>query len=314
MVVVRPGAFVASSVIIALQLVNPAGAASVTSTGQTLLLDGIPYYAPPKVVTTISSQGSGGLLSDAAARAGGLLPITIVTANSTLYTASDLATTVADFSSRDDVYSPGFSESVYVQYHNVSRIHGHLSLKQPGLNVSGPVATNYTSLDWAIPSGPYFVSATGAVYEAWKLYSDTQGAFLETAIGNDDGTYSVLPANVPGQNLAVAVPSRLYYTQTADKPLAGVRIGIKDIFDLAGLRTSDGNRAWYHFYPPANTTALPVQRLIDAGAIIVGKMKTSQFANGESATADWVRVFLFSSFFIFPFSFCLGHVLLIQLR
>jgi hypothetical protein len=31
-----------------------------------------------------------------------------------------------------------------------------------------------------------------------------------------------------------------------------------------------------------------VQRLINAGAIIVGKMKTSQFANGEMATADWV--------------------------
>ena len=31
-----------------------------------------------------------------------------------------------------------------------------------------------------------------------------------------------------------------------------------------------------------------MQRLVDAGAIIVGKMKTSQFANGEMATADWV--------------------------
>lgn len=31
-----------------------------------------------------------------------------------------------------------------------------------------------------------------------------------------------------------------------------------------------------------------MQRLVDAGAVIVGKMKTSQFANGETATADWV--------------------------
>jgi hypothetical protein len=31
-----------------------------------------------------------------------------------------------------------------------------------------------------------------------------------------------------------------------------------------------------------------VQNLIDAGAVIVGKMLTSQFANGETATADWV--------------------------
>jgi len=58
--------------------------------------------------------------------------------------------------------------------------------------------------------------------------------------------------------------------------------------DIKGLRTSNGNRAWYWLYPPANATAPPVQNLIDAGAIIVGKMITSQFANGETATADWV--------------------------
>lgn len=46
-------------------------------------------------------------------------------------------------------------------------------------------------------------------------------------MSNADGTYGVLSANVPGQALAVAVPSRLYYTKTADKPLAGVRLGIK---------------------------------------------------------------------------------------
>lgn len=31
-----------------------------------------------------------------------------------------------------------------------------------------------------------------------------------------------------------------------------------------------------------------MQNLIDAGAVVVGKMITSQFANGETATADWV--------------------------
>lgn len=115
-----------------------------------------------------------------------------------------------------------------------------------------------------------------------------QGAFTESAIANGDGTYSVLPAGTVGQKQAIAVPSRLYYTKTAEKPLAGVRIGIKDIYDIKGLRTSNGNRAWYWFYPPANNTAPPVQNLINAGAIIVGKMITSQFANGEVATADWV--------------------------
>lgn len=132
------------------------------------------------------------------------------------------------------------------------------------------------------------MNAAGHVFEAWRLFSDVQGAFTESLIGKDDDTYSVLPANTVGQRLAVAVPSRLYYTKTPEKPLTGVRIGIKDIYDIKGVRTSNGNRAWHWLYPPADNTAPPVQNLIDSGAIIVGKMVSSQFANGEVATADWV--------------------------
>ena len=127
------------------------------------------------------------------------------------------------------------------------------------------------------------------MYEAYRLYTDFGGAFTQPLLPDGNGGYGALPAAVPGiQQPAVAVPSRLYYTTTADKPLAGIRLGIKDIYDIKGVKTSDGNRAWYSLYPKANATATAVQKLIDAGAVIVGKMKTSQFANGEEATADWV--------------------------
>lgn len=140
-----------------------------------------------------------------------------------------------------------------------------------------------------LPPGPYLVSTSGAVYQPYRLYSDFSGSFTQPVVPSSDGTFSPLPAAVAGiQSPAIAVPSRLYYTKTPSKPLAGVRLGVKDIYDIAGVRTSDGNRAFYSLYPPANKTAVSVQRLIDAGAIVVGKMKTSQFANGELATADWV--------------------------
>ena len=139
-----------------------------------------------------------------------------------------------------------------------------------------------------VPPGPYFISADGSLYRPYRLYGDISGAFTQPLIQAGE-SYDALPATVPGiASPGVAVPSRLYFTRTAEKPLAGVRTGIKDIYDIAGLRTSDGNRAFYELYPPRTQTALVVQRLIDAGAIIVGKMKTSQFANGETATADWV--------------------------
>lgn len=154
------------------------------------------------------------------------------------------------------------------------------------MNISTTVITGTVSGD--LKPGPYFINAAGQVYEAWRLYSDVTGAFTESVMANGDGSYSVLPAGTVGQKLALAVPSRLYFEKTTEKPLAGVRIGIKDIYDIKGLRTSNGNRAWYWFYPAANNTATPVQNLIDAGAVIIGKMITSQFANGETATGDWV--------------------------
>jgi Asp-tRNA(Asn)/Glu-tRNA(Gln) amidotransferase A subunit family amidase len=67
-----------------------------------------------------------------------------------------------------------------------------------------------------------------------------------------------------------------------------MRLGIKDSYDVAGVKTSDGNRAYYDLYPPANEMGPDAQSLIDAGAIIVGHQKASQFANGEEATEDWV--------------------------
>ena len=143
------------------------------------------------------------------------------------------------------------------------------------------------------PPGPYFVSSDGAIYQPWRLYADIEGAFTQplipAAVPVSGGFYDALPATVPGiASPGVAVPSRLYFTKTEQKPLAGVRIGIKDIYDVAGVRTGDGNRAFYALYPPRSKNALVVQRIIDAGAILVGKTKTSQFANGETATEDWV--------------------------
>ncbi len=63
----------------------------------------------------------------------------------------------------------------------------------------------------------------------------------------------------------IPVPSRLYFSpQTIDKPLSGMRVAVKDIYDIRGLVTGVGSKAY----------------LTDAGAVIVGKTKTVQFASG----------------------------------
>ncbi|KAH9827402.1 Amidase [Teratosphaeria destructans] len=243
-------------------------------------LDGVPYYLPAKTITTIAPP------PDKAVSAGGLAPLAIVVADD----KSDVSGILSQWTGIDDVFTKAFTETVYIQ----STGGGQTGSQHGGWDTDGPdgskavYRSSVSNASAAIPPGPYFISSTGAIYEAWRLYTDYAGAFTETLIPADHGSYDVLPANIPGGNLAVAVPSRLYFTKTTDKPLAGVRLGVKDIFDVAGVRTSNGNRAWYHLYPPATAHALPVQRLVDAGAIIVGKMKTSMFANGEAATADWI--------------------------
>lgn len=154
----------------------------------------------------------------------------------------------------------------------------------------GTLATANSNISTSLPPGPYFWSQnTREVFQAYRLFSDFAGAFNEGLIRAPDGRYMSLSAAVDGSaSLTIGVPSRLYYTPTVDKPLAGLRVGIKDIYDVAGVRTSDGNRAFFNLYPPRTANAVAVQRLEAAGAIIVGKQKTSQFANGEEATADWV--------------------------
>ena len=58
--------------------------------------------------------------------------------------------------------------------------------------------------------------------------------------------------------------------------LHGVPFGAKDIFDSAGLATSAGFRPFASRTP--STDAEPLARLKRAGAILLGKMVTTQFA------------------------------------
>jgi amidase len=68
-------------------------------------------------------------------------------------------------------------------------------------------------------------------------------------------------------------------------PLAGLTFGVKDIFDIAGHRTGFGSPEWFATHPAAARTAPTVQRLLDAGAEMIGKTHTDELTyslNGEN--------------------------------
>ena len=64
-------------------------------------------------------------------------------------------------------------------------------------------------------------------------------------------------------------------------PLGGVPFAVKDTFDVAGMPTTAACPA---FTRVATATAPAVQRLLDAGAILVGKTNLDQFATGLVGT------------------------------
>ena len=65
-------------------------------------------------------------------------------------------------------------------------------------------------------------------------------------------------------------------------PLHGVPVGIKDITLTAGIRTTFGSRAFEHHVPDVDDAC--VARLRGAGAIVIGKTNTPEFAFGALCT------------------------------
>jgi aspartyl-tRNA(Asn)/glutamyl-tRNA(Gln) amidotransferase subunit A len=63
-------------------------------------------------------------------------------------------------------------------------------------------------------------------------------------------------------------------------PLLGVPLAVKDILCVSGVRCTCGSRILENFVPPYSATA--VERLLTAGAVLLGKTNTDEFAMGSS--------------------------------
>jgi Asp-tRNA(Asn)/Glu-tRNA(Gln) amidotransferase A subunit family amidase len=60
--------------------------------------------------------------------------------------------------------------------------------------------------------------------------------------------------------------------------LDGLRLAVKDVFDLAGYATGGGNPTWLTGHPGATRDADAVATLREAGALVVGKTHTDELA------------------------------------
>lgn len=74
--------------------------------------------------------------------------------------------------------------------------------------------------------------------------------------------------------------SDAYLEGAAEGPLAGLTFAAKDIYDVAGHVTGGGNPDWKAAQAPSANTAPCVQRLVEAGATMVGKTITDEITRG----------------------------------
>src|SRR5262252_2352290 len=65
-----------------------------------------------------------------------------------------------------------------------------------------------------------------------------------------------------------------------DGPLAGLTFAAKDLFDVAGHPTGGGNPDWARSNPVPARHAWAVQKLLDAGATLIGKTITDEVSLG----------------------------------
>jgi aspartyl-tRNA(Asn)/glutamyl-tRNA(Gln) amidotransferase subunit A len=104
-----------------------------------------------------------------------------------------------------------------------------------------------------------------------------------------DALFSRINALDPQVNAFITQTAELARTQAreAEKeitggqyrgPLHGIPFGLKDIFDTAGILTSGHSKVSRDNIPTEDATT--VQRLYDAGAVLMGKLATHEFASG----------------------------------
>jgi allophanate hydrolase len=125
-----------------------------------------------------------------------------------------------------------------------------------------------------------------SVAEILESYAAGSGSPTKTAARVADaiaarGDDGVWLATVPRDELLAAAAEIERRPGARALPLYGVPFGVKDSIDVAGVPTTLGCPDYS--YVPGHT-ALVVQRLLDSGALFVGKTSLDQFATGLNGT------------------------------
>jgi aspartyl-tRNA(Asn)/glutamyl-tRNA(Gln) amidotransferase subunit A len=103
-------------------------------------------------------------------------------------------------------------------------------------------------------------------------------------IGAADGLVGAFTALCLERAREEAVASEAAWAKGGARPLEGVPFGVKDLFDSEGVRTAYGSPMYAAHVPTRDAEA--VRRAREAGAILVGKTQTHEFAWGITSVNE----------------------------
>ena len=122
----------------------------------------------------------------------------------------------------------------------------------------------------------------GGLAAAIRARELSAGQALEATLARisalDGELHAFCTLDVEGARLAAAEIDARLARGEAVGPLAGVPVAIKDLVCTRGLRTTFGSRLYAQHVPDEDDVV--VERLRQAGAVIVGKTNTSEFGYG----------------------------------
>ncbi|KAF5575341.1 amidase signature domain-containing protein [Fusarium pseudocircinatum] len=245
-----------------------------------LIVDGVSYLVHPQSLLKITE--STGLEP---------IPVVLLPIDNSPSSVNDALQLINRFADVDDVYSPSFARTAVIRSSSERGLNEVLKKFEASGHFYAVYHVSPGSSQGYLPPGPYFL-CDGGIHQAYRLYDDTLDSFIFGVIPDDvlnPGRYTavtLLSSN--GLWKSIPVPSRLYTVRTSTTPLAGARMGTKDIFRLEGTQTTMMSRPWIELYDADEQSADYTKKLIKLGAVIVGKSKMTSFASPEEPTDQWV--------------------------
>lgn len=110
-------------------------------------------------------------------------------------------------------------------------------------------------------------------------------AYLDRIDQTDDKLHSYITIT---KDLALEQAKKVDEAGDFSSPLSGIPMNLKDVVCTSGIKTTACSKILENFVPPYN--AHVYDRLLDAGAILLGKTNTDEFTHGSSTEHSYFGV------------------------